>query len=531
MASKETHESRITGAASVVGSFTVLSRILGYIRDGTVAYVFGAGMQADAFFAAFRIANLLRRLVGEGALTSSFIPIFTDVLSTRSTAEARRVSSSVFTLFAFILIALSIIGILASDWLVWAMSPGFAADPAKFHLTVRLTQFMFPYMLFIGLMAIAMGVLNSLKHFAAPAAAPIFLNISIVACVFLAAPFLKEKAYSLAIGVLIGGVMQFAVQLPYLKKFSMSPSVSFAFFDPAIKKIFLLMGPAAFGVGVYQLNLFVTMWFASGLAEGSVSYLYYAGRLMEIPIGVFGVAVSTAVLPSLSEHAAKEEWAEFRSSVSFALRIVGFVTIPATVGLIILNRPIIEALFKRGSFGGLAVDGTSSALFYYALGLVPVSISRILASVFYSRKDAATPVWAGLASFVFNVIFSFLLIGSLSHSGLALAASLAAFANMLVLAVMLRLKFGRFGLREILGSGMRAVAASLVMGAVIFAIMFFVRMESSGYFFKAALLAVCVSAGIAVYLFAAKILKVRELSFLKGFLNKGAKTATEIPSK
>ncbi|HAO93995.1 MAG TPA: murein biosynthesis integral membrane protein MurJ, partial [Deltaproteobacteria bacterium] len=277
----QSHERKITGAASIVGGATVLSRILGYIRDAAVAYAFGAGMYADAFFMAFRISNLLRRLVGEGALTSTFIPIFTEEMGERSKEATRDLVSSVFTLFAIILIILTILGVIFSREIVLLMSPGFATDALKFSITVDLTRLMFPYMVFIGLMAIAMGVLNSYRHFAAPAIAPVFFNIAIILCIFAVAPFLDTPVYALAIGVLLGGFLQLFLQFPYLKKYGMTPKPRFHFRDEAIKKIFILMGPAAFGMGVYQLNNFVILWFSSHLAEGSVSYLYYAGRLME----------------------------------------------------------------------------------------------------------------------------------------------------------------------------------------------------------------------------------------------------------
>ncbi len=520
MAEKVSHERKITGAASIVGAATVLSRILGYVRDAAVAYVFGAGLYSDAFFMAFRVANLLRRLVGEGALTSSFIPIFTEEMNQRSKESARDLVSSVFTLLTIALIVLTAIGMIFSKEIVWLMSPGFAADPEKFRLTVNLTMFMFPYMVFIGLMAVAMGVLNSYRHFTAPALSPVFFNIVMIVCLFALVPFLATPVYALAIGVLFGGFAQFALQLPYLKRFGMVPRPLFHI-DPAIKKILVLMGPAAFGVGVYQLNIFVTLWFSSQLAEGSVSYLYYAGRLMELPLGIFGVAVSTAVLPSLSEHAAKNEWDEFRGSLSFAVRIVNFVTIPAMVGLLVLSYPIVDVLFRRGEFGEAASNGTAIALLYYAVGLVPVSISRIITSVFYSLKDTATPVWVALASFVFNVIFCFALVGPLGHGGLALATSLSSIINVAFLFIVLRKKFGRFGGRFILSSSIRSTAASIIMGAVIYLIMFRSGFAVHSVAMRTMIIGGCLTAGFLTYVIAAKFMRVQEITFLKGILRKG----------
>lgn len=516
----DSHERKITGAASIVGSATVLSRILGYIRDAAVAFVFGAGMYSDAFFMAFRIANLLRRLLGEGALTSSFIPIFTEELNSRSKDGTRRLVSSVFTLFAIIFLALAVLGMVFSREIVWLMSPGFAADPVKFALTISLTRLMFPYMIFVGLMAIAMGVLNSLRHFTAPALSPVFFNIAIIFSIFAVTPFLATPVYALAIGVLSGGFLQFALQLPYLKRFGYAPRPLFNFRDPAIKKIFMLMGPAAFGIGVYQLNIFVTLWFSSKLPEGAVSYLYYAGRLMELPLGVFGVAVSTAVLPSLSEHVSRGEWDKFKGSLSFAVRIVNFVTIPATIGLFVLSYPIIEMLFKRGEFGSEAAFGTAVALYYYAIGMVPVSIARILASVFYSLKDTATPVWAAVVTFVFNVIFCFALVGPLGHGGLALATSLSSIINVILLFVILRVRFGRFGGRAILSSSLKSAAASILMGAVTYIIISRAGFTLLGAPAKTGVMALCLGAGVLTYALASRLLGIPEMMFLKGILVK-----------
>ncbi|MEK7773489.1 MAG: murein biosynthesis integral membrane protein MurJ [Deltaproteobacteria bacterium] len=521
MTDKGSHERKITGAASIVGSATVLSRILGYVRDATVAYVFGAGMATDAFFMAFRIANLLRRLVGEGALTSSFVPIFTEEMNRRSKEETRRLAARLFTVFTLILLILTALGMIFSNDIVLLMSPGFARDPEKFSLTVKLTRLMFPYMVFIGLMAMAMGVLNSLRHFTAPALAPVFLNLGIIASIFVIAPFLQTPVYAIATGVLIGGAFQFLIQLPYLRKYGFLPFPSFNFSDPAIKKIFALMGPAAIGVGIYQIDIFVTMWFSSQLVEGSVSYLYYAGRLMELPLGIFGVAVSTAVLPSLSEQVSKKDWDGFRHSLSFAVRIVNFVNIPATVGLFVLSYPIVDILFRRGEFGSAAANGTAVVLYYYTIGLVPVSVSRILTAVFYSLKDTTTPLLIALVTLIFNVIFCFALVGPLSYGGLALATSLSSTINCILLLVVLKKRFGRFGGGLILGSALKSAAASVVMGILIYLVFHLIGFEGLSAAAKMVIMALALVVGIITYITSSRVLKTPELAFLKGFLKKG----------
>lgn len=516
------HEKRIAGAATVISAATSLSRVLGYVRDAAIAYVFGAGLLADAFFMAFRISNLLRRLVGEGALTSSFVPIFTEEKHKRSTESARELSSSVFTLFAIILMAVCALGMFFSEEIVRVMAPGFVVDPEKFSLTVSLTRLLFPYMVFIGLMAIAMGVLNSFRHFAAPALAPVFFNLAIIASVFAIAPLLVSPVYSIVIGVLVGGILQLAIQLPYLAKFGMTPRLSFKFSDPAIKRIFLLMAPATFGIGIYQLNLFVTMWFSSSLPEGAVSYLYYAGRLMELPLGIFAVSVTTAVLPTLSEQVAKKEWDGVKGSLSFAVRLVNFVTIPATIGLVVLAVPIVDALFRRGEFTAVDAAGTAAALFWYALGLVPVAVSRIFISVFYSMKDTATPVWVAFVAFVVNAAFCFALVGPMGHEGLALATTISSAVNCAVLFVILKLRLGRFGATEVVASALKSIGASAVMGLVVYLVALGFGGGVSGGS-NIVLVAVSLVAGLVTYVAASRLLGATELAFLKGFLKKRGK--------
>ncbi len=511
---------KIAAGASIVGGATVLSRILGYTRDMAIAYYFGAGALSDAFFVAFRISNLLRRLVGEGALTSSFIPIFLDERTRRSDEELKGLVSGVFTLFTILLIAVTFAGIFFSENLVALMSPGFLSDPEKFELTVNLTRLMFPYMVFVGLMAIGMGVLNSLKHFTAPALAPVFFNIAIISSILLISPFLHESVYALAIGVLMGGTLQFAIMLPWLKRYGFMPYISFKFKDSAILKIFKLMGPAAFGIGIYQLNIFIVLWFASSLSEGSVSYLYYAGRLMELPLGVFGVAISTVALPSLSECAAKKEWGGFMESLGYALRLVLFLTIPAAIGLIVLSFPVIETLFSHGEFNEGAARATSMALYYYAPGLVPVALYRILTSVFYSLKDTVTPVIVAFGTLVINVFFCFILVGPMRHAGLAFATTISAVFNMTALFFLLNKRIGDFDWRGLLVSALKNLTAAFLMGIAVYIIFYMPGFNETGGLLKAVLLGGTIFSGVLVYLGSSWVLKVPEVAFLKGFFLK-----------
>ena len=535
----------VAGRAALIGSFTMVSRVLGYLRDAVIAAFFGASFAADSFFVAFRVSNLLRRLVGEGALTSSFIPVFTDVLSRERSKEgppgegsnigerekgdgdSRDFVSSLFTLLFIILLILSIGGILFAEELVGVMAPGFTEGTERFELTVRLTRIMFPYMVLIGLTAIAMGVLNTLKHFTAPALSPVLLNIAIVLSALYMRDLFTEPVYALSGGVLLGGVMQLGLQVPYLRRYGYMPSFYINLSDKGVKRVLLLMGPAVLGVGVYQLNIFVTMRFASHLAEGSVSYLYYASRLMELPLGVFGVAVATAVLPSLSASVTDGRWSDFHDSLSFGIRLVVFITLPATVGLIILGEPIIELLFKRGEFGGGDVGGTSTALLYYAIGIVPVGAARILVSVFYSLNDTKTPVKIAFVALLANIAFCYLLVRTMGHGGLALATTLSAFVNVILIYIFMKRRLAGLeaGTTRIDGLGVTAVrsgVASLVMAVLIYLASYLISLlfgpaeGAPSSLYNLLSLTALILIGISSYLGVTWALRMEEITVISG---------------
>ncbi|OGP32125.1 MAG: murein biosynthesis integral membrane protein MurJ [Deltaproteobacteria bacterium GWC2_42_11] len=514
-----TEEKKIIKAASIVGSATLVSRILGFVRDAVIAYAFGAGREADAFFVAYRIPNLLRRLVGEGALTVAFIPVFTDELAKGSREDARKLVSSAFTFLSIVLIILTIAGVIFSRHIVSLISPGFTDMPDKSALTISLAQWMFPFLFFISLVALSMGVLNSLKHFTAPAFSPVWFNVSIIFCALILTNYMNQPVYALAIGVVIGGFLQFAYQLPYLKRFGMLPRLSFDFSNKAIKKVVLLMLPSALGVAVYQIGVFITTRFASQLPEGSVSYLYYADRIMELPLGIFGIAVATAVLPSLSEYAARDDRIKFGESLSFAIRLVMFISIPATVGLISLGTPIVSVLFQRGEFTGTDADGTVFALYFYALGLASFSGARIAASAFYALKDTVTPVMIAAASLIFNVVMSLILMGPLLHGGLALATTLASVLNFALLFIVLRKRVGGVDAKEILSSVAKVTLASLIMGMIVYNISLLTEWTAGGFsLWKSIFLCFAVIIGILTYLAGVYILRSPELLFLANII-------------
>ncbi len=512
---------KITKAATTIGTGTFLSRLLGFLRDMIIARFFGAGIAADAFFVAFRIPNLWRRLVGEGSLTISFIPIYTEYLTRRSEEESREVTHIAFTLAGVLLFFLTVVGILFSPILIRIIAPGFAQIPEKFELTVMLNQIIFPYLFFMGLFALCMGILNSLRHFFAPAFAPIFLNISIILSVFLFYHVFEKPVMTLAVGVLAGGVIQFLFQIPFLLKKRVSFRFNLNFRHPAIKRIGYLMIPGLIGTGVYQLNVFVDTIFASFLPSGSVSYLYYADRLMEFPLGIFAVAIGMASLPSLSGLASQGKVEELKETLSFTFRLVSFISIPAMVGLIALKAPIINLCFQRGLFDQTATVMTTRALLFYSVGLWAIAGARIVVPAFYSLQDSWTPLKIALICLGANVFFNAILIYPMKHAGLALATSLSSILNLILLSRKLNLRLKGINLRKNLQSLLLIFSCSLPMGLVSYLICSFGNWSASGHTVeKGLLLMVGILSGFGTYLACSYWLKNEEMLFLLKMVRK-----------
>ena len=458
-------KSQVVKAAGVVGAATLLSRILGFVRDAVIAWFLGAGFSSDAFIAAFRIPNLLRRLFAEGSLSSAFIPIFTEYMVNQGRAEAFHLARSAFRMVGIILIVITVSGVLLTPWIVKIIAPGFSAE--KLSLTITLTRIMFPYIFFIGLVALSMGILNVIGHFAAPALAPALLNIAIIGAVFFISPFVATPVVGLAFGVFIGGVLQLALQIPVLMRKGFRFWEKSKMIHSGLKRVGALIPPVILGGAVYQINVVVGTLLGSLLAEGSVTYLYFADRLVQFPLGVFAIATSTAVLPSLSRHAAVGEIVKLKDTFGHALRLVFFITIPALVGLIILREPIVILLFQRGAFDINASQLTAQALLYYCIGLWPFAAVRIVAATFFAMQDTRTPVQIAAISIFANIIMGVILMRSLSHGGLALATSLASMLNLGLLVLALRAKLGALGLKGILLSACRTGLCSTAMGLVV----------------------------------------------------------------
>lgn len=505
-------KSKIARAAGVVGGATLMSRILGFVRDALVAKMFGAGMSADAFFVAFRIPNMFRRLLGEGSLTSSFIPVFTEYLTQKSKEEAREMASAFFSLAMVVLSLVTIVGIIFAPQIVTVLAHGFTSNPEKFRLTVTLTRMMFPYLFFVGLVALCMGILNSLRHFAAPALSPVLLNISMILSVIFLAPFFKEPVMALTIGVLIGGVSQLILQLPFLWKNGMRIKLEWKPRHPGVVRVGWLMAPSIIGLAVTQINVLVDTVVASFLKEGTVSYLYYADRLLEFPMGIFAIAIATAVLPAMSEKAAKNDMAGVKDTFSYALRLTLFLTIPAMVGLIALGVPIISILFQRGLFAYDSTVETSRALYGFALGLPAFAGVRIIVPVFYSLQDTKTPVKVAFVAMLTNVTCDLLFMYPLEQFGLSLATSLSACVNFAILAYILRKRIGRIGARRILVSASKVMAASIFMGIAAYSICMTRDWDVAGEIHgKVLTLTSGIFAGVFIFTLSSYLLKSEEL--------------------
>ncbi len=506
---------QVTRAAGVVGAATLLSRIFGYVRDMVLASFFGAGMAADAFIAAFRIPNLLRRLFGEGSLSLAFVPVFTDALINGDREDAHRLAVSSLKLLLVCLSVVAIVGVVAAPLIIHAVAPGFATPPEKMALTVTLTRIMFPYVILIGLVALCMGILNVLGHFAAPAVAPLMLNLAMIGAVFAVSRFSDSqtvRVLGLSGGVLLGGILQLALQLPYLVKHGIRFWNRSGLWHPRMRAVGLLMLPTIFGAAVYQINILVGTLLASLLAEGSVSYLYYADRLVQFPLGIFGQAAATAVLPSLSRQAASHDHAGMGETFGHAMRLVLFLTLPAMVGLIVLREPIVALLFQRGAFDPQTARLTSDALLYYALGLWAFSAVRIVVSTFYAMQDTRTPVISATLAIAANILLGMALMGPMGHCGLALATSLSSMMNLTILVVHLRRKLGVIRWRSILSSCLKTLLASGVMAAAVIMLCRRLLPDASAVGGIRLLLDVglAIGAGIAAFCAMAVLLKIPE---------------------
>ena len=509
---------QVAKAAGVVGIATLASRIMGYIRDMVMSWAFGTSAAADAFYVAYRIPNLLRELLAEGSMSAAFIPVFTETLTRGSKEEARRLANAVLARLLIILAIITALGILFAPYLVKVIAWGWKYETYrdKILLATTLTRMMFPYLLFIGLAALAMGMLNSLRSFLSPALSPVMLNVMIIASVVLLAPRLPNPIMGAAIGVVVGGLFQFLIQVPGLSREGMMLRPRITPSHPGVKKVGSLTLPIFLSSSVTQLNIFISTILASFLATGSITYLFYGMRFIHFPLGIFGIAIATAVLPTLSAQAARQEMGEFRDTLSLGIRLVFFIMFPAMAGLITLRVPIVNLLLEHGEFNHVSTEGTASALLFYAVGLWAFAGVRIVAQAFYSLQDTRTPVRIAILALAANIVLSIIFIQTpLQHGGLALATSLAAMLNIWLLTKRLRKKIGRMDGRRIMNSLLRVVPSSIAMGAIG---AWIARdpawLIAGSAFYKIKLLGGGMVASVVFYVAAMLILRSEELAFL-----------------
>ncbi len=497
----------------LVGVLTFFSRIAGYVRDVLVAALFGAGFQTDAFYVAFRIPNLLRRLFAEGSLAVVFVPVFSRYLESGDMGESKRALNSVFTALLILLLAVVTLGIVFSPWLVKMFAYGF--DQRTFDLAVYLNKLVFPYVLFISLTALGMGVLNSTKHFFAPAFSPVLFNMCIIASALILYKRLDIPVISLCIGVLLGGVVQFALHLFYLKKNNFMFGFAKKLNHPAVRNLGMLMLPQVFGIAVYNLNILVNTQYASFMSEGTVSYLYFAERIIEFPLGVIAVSLATVVLPSLSAHAAREDYSGFTSEYLRSFRRMLFIVMPAMAGIIALREPICNLLYQHGEFDYVAVTNTSMAVLGYGFGLFAVGGIRMTVPAFFALQDTKTPVRVAFVCLLVNAACGFVLgfVFSLDHFGLALASSISSVINFAALVVFLNSRLGGILSRKIFVFLLKISVASVVTGFAAYVVAGFSAWSATGFSMEKTFVAgSAVAVGVAVYFLLARILAVDEVN-------------------
>jgi len=511
---------KIAKSAGMVSSATFLSRIFGLIREQVFAYLFGAGMATDAFVAAFRIPNLLRDLLAEGALSSAFIPVFTEKLTFQGKEEAFRLVNLVLNILLIVLSLIVILGVIFSPFIVNLIAPGFEKIQGKSELTILLTRIMFPFLLLVSLAALSMGILNSFGRFGAPALAPTMLNLGMILAGFMISPFLKTPVIGMALGVLLGGAGQLVIQLPVLFKSGYKYKPILNWKDAGVKKIFYLMTPAILGLASTQVNIFVNTLIASLLPQGSVSYLNYSFRLMNFPLGVFGVAVATVTFPFLAAQAAQKNYGELISTCSSSLKLIFFLTLPSTIFLAIGAKPIISLLYQHGKFIFSDTQATSQALLFYSIGLFAYASVRVLAPVFYALGDARVPVISTAVTVVFNIGLNLILMHPLGFRGLAFATSFSAILNMAILFFTLDKRIGPFDRKDLRNTFLKILLTSLLMGILLqfFLFLYPVDLDRGSLIQKTILVVLMLVISLLSYLSLASLFKIKEVKRVLGIL-------------
>ena len=517
---------RTAKAAGRVSFAVLVSRILGLVRDQVFAKLFGAGLYNDAWLVAFRIPNLLRDLFAEGALSSAFIPTFTDFLHRKGKAEAWLLANLVMSGLMILLGLFTVVLLIVPEWFVYLLAAGFSDVPGKAELTATLVRILSPFLVLVAMASVAMGVLNTFNHFFIPALAPALFNVAVIVCgLFLAPQFEKwgvQPIHAMAVGGVAGGVLQYAIQLPLLWRQGYRFHFRFNFAHPGVFKIARLMAPVVLGVSAVQINVLVNTQIASFLEEnGPVSWLSYAFRIIYLPIGLFGVAVGVVNLREVSVFAARNDWTQFKKTVADSIKLVSLMAVPSTVGLMVLAVPIVAVLFERGDFTRRDTLHTAYALVCYSLGLFAYSCMKIYVPTFYALNDTRTPVRISLIAVASNLSLNLLLVfvvlpHEYRYTGLAMGTALSVTLSNILLAKSFRARLGGLGGHGVPSTLLKTITAALVMGGVVFLVNQFFQSQWDGMsgLQEIASLTFCIVVGVVVYLVCCRVLRVEEMQLV-----------------
>ena len=516
---------QLAKSASLISVATLLSRVLGLVREQLIAHLFSR-TATDAFYVAFRIPNLLRDLFAEGAMSSAFVPTFTDYLTKKNRQEAWTLASTVMNLLLLVLSLITLVGILCSDWIVDMFAGHFHSVPGKFELTVLMSQIMFPFLPLVALAAIAMGTLNSHGRFFIPALAPAMFNIgSLVVAIVLYFWLLKhglDPILGMAIGTLSGGLLQLLIQVPLVFKEGFRYSSKLSLRHPGVRRILLLMGPGTLGLAANQINIFINTWLATSQEEGAVSWLNYAFRLMQFPIGIFGVAIATAALPTISTQVSRNETEGLRNTISSSLRMVFMVNVPASLGLVFLSTPIIAVIYQHGRFKASDTNSTASALMFYSIGLFAYSAVKVLVPAFYALGRSRVPVVISAVAVGLNIVLNLILIKPMGYRGLAFGTAVTAILNFLLLFYWLQKYIGSLRPDLLIRSFLKVLTASLTMGIGCFYFhrWFHLLSSSEATVWRALVLFCSIGIGLIILFFSCKLLRVPEVDSAVNLIKK-----------
>lgn len=511
---------KLLRSAAAVSIATLFSRIFGYLRDMLQAFYLGTGKSGDAFTIAFLIPNLLRRLTAEGAMTAAFIPVFSQMKEEKTRKKLWDFANAFFFDLTLVMTVLTIIGVVLSPLLVRLIAPNFVDVPGKIELTVLLTRIMFPYVFLISLAALIMAILNTFHKFFVPAFTPVLFNLAIISLALFFAGKAEEPAFVFAAGVVLGGVFQLSFQIPYVWRKGMRFKPLLSFTHPAVRKVARLMIPGIFGAGIYQINMAISRKLATSLVEGSATSLYYASRVQELTLGLFSIALSIALLPTLSELAVQNDTPGIKKTLAFSMKMVVFITFPAMMGLLILNRPIVQVLYQRGVFDAESTSMTASCLLFFAFGLPFISGVRILAPAFYSLKDTRTPVVAAFFVTVIYIVLSVILMGPLKVGGIALALSLSSVVNFAFLYILLERKIGKIRKKTFLISAAKSAFSAGIMGISAWFFLGAFDFFKGSFLDQLAILLAAIMIGILIYYILSLVINKEDLSSFKMIISR-----------